>query len=138
MTDDDNLDNMSWFYQLTMDERVHLLVHPHGSLPPGLAERLSDQPGVLGSEWGFADSEGDVFLAGPLADKLKAWCEQLTSWWDIVTLPEQAYLIEKRDRELAAEYADVVRSAGEPVPNGPFRLPPMVRVYVEMKARAVA
>jgi hypothetical protein len=146
-------DDMSWFHQvLTMDEQVHLLGRPHGQLPAGLVERLLNRPGVVQTWWFAADPEGSktVMLAPQAAIKLDGQRAQLDWWWSRLTVPERTYLIDNRDGELDAKYADIVHSAGETPLNEPpalrvvvvkdddrFRLPPTVRVYVEMKAREV-
>jgi hypothetical protein len=155
MTDDDDLDNMPWFHQLTMDERVHLLGRPHAQLPPGLAERLLNRPGV--QQWWFTANPEEtthLSLAPQAAKRLDDQRAQLDYWWSCLTAEDQTYLIGHRDGELDAEYANIVHSAGETPLNEPpalrvavvkdvnnayrFSLPPMVRVYVEMKARLVS
>jgi len=86
-----------------------------------------------------------------LADILDHHRRQLDRWWQDLTPEKHAYLIKYRDGELDKDYADTVQAAStNPLNdpnalvvivardlknNGRFRLPPMVDVYVEMKAR---
>jgi len=146
---DDGRDDMSWFHQqLTADEQVDLLRHPHKQLPAELAERL---PGVM--EWWFADPEGTKFLAPQASNKLDDYRAQLDYWWSCLSDADKQYFIAHRDDELPGEYAQTVMGAGgahhtgapvlaiaivQDTGTGGFRLPAMVRVYVELKAREVA
>jgi hypothetical protein len=94
-------------------------------------------------------------LSGPGRDlpaSVAGILDQLDLWWEDLTSEQQAYLIKYRAGELDGDYADTVQAASSTDPaNGPnglvvvvvrdlknnnrFKLPPMVDVYVEMKAR---
>jgi hypothetical protein len=151
MTNDDNHDNLPWFHQFTMDERVHLMGRPRAHLPAGLAERLLNPPGVE-AWWWTADPENAIQMLAPqAAAKLEDQRRQLDWWWSHLSDADRAYMIENRDGELDGSYVDIVQSASETPLNEPpalrvvvakdcnndnrFRLPPMVRVFVELKAR---
>lgn len=86
----------------------------------------------------------------PVGRRLAAVEMQLHQWWSTLTAEQQAYIIEHRGGELEKSYGDVVRQASrDPVSDGThsylvvlvsddktgrFRLPEMIRIYVEMKA----
>jgi hypothetical protein len=93
-------------------------------------------------------------LSGPRLDlpaSVADVFDQLDGWWEALTSEQQAYLIKYRAGELDEDYADTVQAASADPANDPnglvvvvvrdlknnnrFRLPPMVDVYVEMKAR---
>lgn len=145
-------DPLWWFDQLTMDDCVALLANPGGALPVHLVEQFSRRPGwVSGMAYWVSNASGTsgFTLAGEPASALDDIREQLNDWWSRIE-SDHDYIIENRAGELDGGYADIVQSAGDPLNapramgfvvvkdtknNNRFRLPSMIRVYVEWKAR---
>jgi hypothetical protein len=137
------------YFNLAMEDKVRLLKNPHGRLSPGLVQRLSRFPGTVAGEAVFTSNEpkGTGFRLSPsLAGQLDHIEGYLDEWWTGLDPEDQDHLIEHRAEQLAAEYAPVVLAAGDGKPEGlivavvrdnktgRFRLPPMIRVYVELQA----
>ncbi|ORV90672.1 hypothetical protein AWC11_12070 [Mycobacterium interjectum] len=146
MTDDHN--SLTWFHRLSMDDKVHLLRDPYGALPPRLVDQFLSRPGVVGTYWMSQISSTRWTLVPAEAARIADQRDQLEWWWSHIDDADQAYLVEHRSEELPKEYASVVTSAGSTGSNpalvvvmvadnrtGRFRLPLMVDVFVELKAR---
>ncbi len=134
-------DGLSWFYALPMRDRVALLRDPKQPLSPRLLDRLAGQSGVV-TQMRWAGSNAPWILsAAPL---LLAIRDQLDDWWDDIAVHEQDYISQQRDGALDATYAEAVLAATgdtlrvelvSDVRTDGFRLPPMIRAFVEMRVR---
>ncbi|RAU99471.1 hypothetical protein [Mycolicibacter senuensis] len=146
-----NASDLSWFYQLHPHLQVRLLRNPRGALSNDLAVRfaLPNGPGVCqDAHWVSGGEPGSLRLAGGVAGQLEVIREQLDHWWSSNVRPEdRAYIIEHRAGELEKGYGAIVRLASSDrvgpdaclIPmvsehKGAFRLPEIIRAYVEMKA----
>lgn len=145
-----NEDDLSWFYrQLTLDEQVQLITNPGGPLPPRLAERLMARPGISKTWWISNETAPDSWvLAAGAERKLSTARDQLDFWWQNLDAHQKHYIIENRAGELDSEYKPVVHEANRDPFNDPdaylvvivqdannhhrFKLPPIIRAYVEM------
>ncbi|SEH75038.1 hypothetical protein SAMN04489835_3630 [Mycolicibacterium rutilum] len=146
-------DALSVYRSLTsMDVKVALMVSPHGPVPAQLVPKLSQLRGTAAvqSTWPSNRQPNEPFtLQGELPDRLERIRQHLDQWWSKVGPEVQNYLIENRDGELDADYKAAVMDAGDGNLDGlivavvqdnnteKFRLPPIVDVYVEMKARDI-
>lgn len=141
--------SMSWFHQqLTPDERVALLSNPFGPLPGPLAERLAHRPGISMTYWVNSNDPRPWTLTAVAARRLAAAASQLDYWWQRLTEEQREYIAENRSGDLGGQYAQVVQDASQNPLNDPdalivivvrdvnsdgcFRLPPIVRAFVEM------
>lgn len=138
-------DIMSWFDKLPMDDQIDLLRNPEQALSPGLIDRLNDKPGVLTqTRWAGSKDPAPLELSAVPRLRLRAIHNQLDAWWDHLAVHEQAYILQQRAGELDAIYAETVLAATgadlvvalvRDVRNrNSFRLPGMIRTYVEMQA----
>ena len=123
---------LSWFYDLAIRDQVALLKDPHRTLSRELAREIADSlaehPAVKAQVL-IQDEPSDgprrSKLAEPIARQLSTVRKKLDKWWksDSLTERERSYLIEHRaDDELPPRAVTVE--------------PPMLRAYLEMKARA--
>jgi len=142
--------DLDWFYRLHPRDQVGLLRDPHQDLHGDLANRLFVAQKAVAAQWLSNEGGAKVSLLPPAARKLYTVRLQLDQWWSALTEGERSYIVENRAGELAREYGDLVQRANrDPVADGPdaylvvllsdnktgrFRLPTMIRVYVEMKA----
>jgi len=142
MPEDQLLPPLEYFRtQLDLDEQVSLLRDPEQALSFSLTEKLSRNVLVISEPAGLT-------LAPTLIGQLTGIRGRLDVWWKRLDPDDQAYIIENRNGEFdVKEYAGLVHGAGlassaegslagvvsDGVTNQ-FRLPPMIRVYVEMKA----
>ncbi|WP_142391427.1 hypothetical protein [Mycobacterium sp. ENV421] len=144
--------SLSWFRQLlTLDEQVALLSNPFGPLPGQLAERLVRRPGISMTYWVSSNDPREWTLSAVAARTLAAAGEQLDYWWRQLSSEQRDYITTHRAGELDAEYAAVVQGASTNPINDPtalvvvvvrdvkngyrFRLPAIVRAFVEMMSR---
>lgn len=143
--------DLDWFYDLPPAEQSVLLRDPYANVNGPLAVRLAKNgPGVYGS---VPSTDGLEWKLSPeFASKLSAIRLQLDHWWQSIETDQQAYIVENRSDELAGEYHDVVQAASlDPITHAPhghlvvlvsdnktgrFRLPAMIRTYVDLKAEA--
>jgi hypothetical protein len=133
---------LSWFYSLPLVDQVALLRDPKQPLPPCLVDRLSGQSGVIAKKW-WVSSNDHAPLKLAAASRLCAIRKQLDSWWDWLADHERGHLTRQRDGELDEIYAEWVQAAtGNAIEveiewdsrkENRFRLPPMIRTYVEMR-----
>jgi hypothetical protein len=122
----------------------------NGAVPAQLVPRLSELPGTTAAQtiWlSNPPSDTGFTLHGELPDRLDSVRAHLNQWWSNLDPDVQNYLIENRDSELDSHYKGAVMAAGDGKPEGLIvavvqddktgrcRLPTMVDVYVEMKAR---
>lgn len=151
--DDDQADPLWWYYQLSPAEQVDVLSSPNGRLPADLVERFSKRPGwVSGTAFWVSNpsSTASFTLAGEPARILEDYRAQLDYWWSCLSNDDKAFLIDHRNEELPGEYARKVMNASGAYRSGAtllavaisqdtrtqrFRLPRIVRIYVEWKAR---
>jgi hypothetical protein len=146
-------DALAVYHSLPMDVKVVLLKKPHGTVPAQLVPRLSELPGTTAAQTIWVSnppSDTGFTLHGELPDRLDSIRAHLGQWWSTLDPEVQNYLIENRDSELDGHYKGAVMCAGDGSPDGlivavvqdektgQFRLPPIVDVYVELKAREVA
>lgn len=141
--------DFNWFLALTPDERVALWQDPYRDCNGPLAVKLAQGkgPGVYGSGTG----ETRWKLSPDVAAELSAIRRQLDQWWGEVEADQKAaYIIENRAGELDSDYRSVVQAASlDPITDVPhghlvvivsdnktgrFRLPSMIRAYVDMRA----
>jgi hypothetical protein len=142
--DSEPTDSLSWFYNLPMDDQVALLNDPYQPLSQHLIDRL-DQQQVTGTHWVQSRDPVHWSLTAPAAVRLEAIRAQLDDWWDGLAHHEHLYVIQQRAGELDATYDRTVQAADGPAFGvalvrdlrnaNQFRLPAMIRAYVEMKAR---
>lgn len=142
--------DLSWFYNLHPDVQVALLGNPHAALTGDLAAHLAKSgPGVYQAYWVSNGAPGPWALVGDAAETLWAIRLQLDDWWSNLSEDGQRYITENRSGELDGAYYDIIhRASRDPVddrPNahlvvmvsdnktGRFRLPEMIRIYVEMQ-----
>ena len=145
-------ETLSWFYQqLTLDEQVELMSKPGGALPGRIAERLLKRPGITTAYWLSNDGPNSWNLNGSAARKLDTARHQLDFWWQNLASDEKQHLIDNRDGEFGQNYKNIVQNANSDPFNDPdaylvvivqdanndhrFTLPPVIRAYVEMRAR---
>lgn len=150
---DGGVTDLSWFYHLHPRVQVSLLRDPYAPLAGDLAVRLgSNGPGVYTAQWLSNGDPARWSLAPDAARTLSAIRLQLDHWWSDLPADEQAYIVENRTGELDGKYRDLVLGASrDPVNDGPhahlvvvvsdnrtgrFRLPEMIRIYVEMTVAA--
>jgi hypothetical protein len=144
MADDDAL--LGWFYQLGLDDQVAILSDPHAALPPQLVQSLAARP--VAPTWVAPESPTRWLVTHPLADTLDAKHKQLDKWWRRWQrhAPERcASLIQRRGDELGEDdYQHMIMDVGPPIgvitgdhldQTGRFWLPPLLAVFLELKAR---
>jgi hypothetical protein len=144
-------DALAVYYTFPMKLKVDLLDNPHGRVPADLIPRLSQVPGtsaVSQAVWLSNPPRDPGFrLAGELPDQLEHARIHLDNWWETLDPEVRDHFIENRDSEIDGHFKGAVMCAGDGKPDGlivavvqdektgGFRLPPMVDVYVELKAR---
>lgn len=144
---------MSWFNSFPLEDQIRLLRDPGEWLSPNLASRLLRSPGLW---WWRGDAAaGKVFLSPEAERRVAEVAAQLDHWWRQVLGPAQReYILSHRAGELGNDYAEAVKAASEnPLGDPPglvvvlvrdsknsnrFRLPPLIRTYVELVAREAA
>lgn len=142
---------LSVYCDLPMDVKVALVERPHGTVPAALVPKLNKLPSTFAAMTVWTSnppSSSDAFtLHGELPDRLERIREHLDQWWSNLDTEVQGYLIENRKGELDGHYKGAVMCAGDGRPDGlivlvvqdentgRFRLPPIIDVYVELKAR---
>ncbi len=146
--------DFTWFFALKPDERIALWRDPYGDCNGSLAVKLATgnegQPGVYGGVPASLTDGVRWKLSPSVAAELSAIRRQLDQWWQSLDADQKAYIVENRGGELSGEYHDVVQAASlDPVTHAPhghlvvivsdnktgrFRLPQMIRTYVEVKA----
>lgn len=137
-------DIMPWFDKLPMDDQIDLLRNPGQPLSPRLIDRLNDKPLLTKTRWAGSNDPAPWELSAVVQLRLRAIRNQLDAWWDQLAVHEQAYILQQRAGELDAIYTDTVLAATgadlvvalvRDVRNqNSFRLPGMIRTYVEMQA----
>ena len=144
-------ETLSWFYQqLTLDEQVELLAKPGRALPGKIAERLLKRPGVTTTYWLSNDGPRPWMLTPSTGRKLAGARDQLDFWWQNLDADQKSHLLENRDGHFDRDFKDVVQGANRDPFNDPdaylvvivqdannahrFKLPPVIRAYVEMRA----
>lgn len=149
----DDGSGLSWFYSLPPGDQAELLGNPHRDVNGPLAVKLASRPGLYTPHFTPPESDGLVWRISPdAARRLSAIRRQLDAWWVNVTTEQKAYITENRSGQLAQAYAEIVHGAGrDPLADGPdaylvvlvsdtrtgqFRLPAMVRAYVDMTVAA--
>lgn len=138
----------SWFTNLPLKDQTELLAHPSGELPETLVNRLLVNPGV--GWWAWEGQPYRAMLSQPAVAKLRAVRRQLDDWWwNHLSPEERGYISEHRDAPLDSHYRHVINKASrDPATDGEdaylvvlisdvqdnnrFRLPAMIRAYVEM------
>ncbi|ODR07301.1 hypothetical protein BHQ21_09615 [Mycobacterium sherrisii] len=144
MAPEDTLDNLPWFHRLTMDEQVHLLTHPTGTLPQELINKLKLEPGVLSwSQW--ENNPPQVTLAADAITTLTSQRRQLDTWFDHLSPEDRDYFIEHRNGRLSKEYLHKADAASGPAlsvlinsdatDGYRFELTPFLRIYLEYCAQ---
>ncbi|GAY14187.1 hypothetical protein [Mycobacterium sp. shizuoka-1] len=147
-------DNVLDVYRsLPMDVKVTLLERPHGAVPKELVPRLSRLSGtsLAGPAIWLSNPPGSdpggFTLHGELPDRLEVIRALLDHWWSTLDAEVRDHLVENRNGELDGQYKDAVMCVGDGKPGGlivavvqdnktgRFRLPAIVDVYAEMKAR---
>lgn len=117
---------LSWFCDLPLSGQVALLMDPRRPLSPGGARRIADS---LGEQMLSQEVPGNGprrwRLAEPAARQLGSVRKKLDKWWnsDSLTNIERNYLIAHRADD-------------EPPPHAMTVELPVLRAYLEMKARA--
>lgn len=149
MTDD----VLAVYRSLPMDVKVTLLERPHGAVPKELVPRLSRLAGtgVAGPAVWLSNppsrNSGGFTLHGELPDRREVIRELLDHWWSTLDSEVKDHLVGNRNGEVDGHYKGAVMCAGDGRPDGlivavvqddktgRFRLPALVDVYVEMRAR---
>ena len=141
--------DFKWFFALTADERAALWRDPYGDCNGDLAVKLAratnGEPGVAGAVPTSPNEPVHWKLSPEVATQLSAIRRELDAWWKTVPDDDKAYIIENRAGELESRYGPLIRKASSdphvyvPVTvsdnrTGRFRLPSMVRAYVDMMA----
>ncbi|WP_454561507.1 hypothetical protein [Mycobacterium haemophilum] len=143
--------DISWFRSFPPEDQVDLLEDPGQQLSAVMTNRLRKSPGL----WWWTWAQGGVpILSKEAVHRLEAIKTQLDYWWEEALDAEQReYLLKHRSDELPVEYAEPVQSSGESPHGGPstlsvvlvkdaknnrFRLPSVIREFVELKAREAA
>ena len=148
MTDDDA--SLGWLFSsgLSLDDQVGLMSHPHADLPTDLVQRLmARRVSVVGTTWLSQQSQTRWMIQPSLADELDDRRLQLDQWWQRRSPEERAALIQHRAEEFGDDYRQLIMDAN-PDPREPaivaivadnrtgrFRLPPLLTVFLELKAR---
>ncbi|CAN5521497.1 hypothetical protein BH09ACT7_BH09ACT7_08260 [soil metagenome] len=147
MTEPTDAAGWTWFNDLPLKDQIELLGHPSGELSQALVDRLSVNPGV--GWWAWEGQPYRSMLSQPATAKLRAVRRQLDQWWHHLSPEDQGYISEHRDTELESHYRHVILKASrDPATDGEnaylvvlisdvkksdqFRLPSMIRAYVEM------
>lgn len=141
---EDTLDNLPWFHELTMDERVSLLIHPNRELSQELVTKLKIQPGLVSwTRW--ENNPAKASLAGDVANIIREQRDQFDAWFDKLSDADGDYLIEHRNSRVAKEYLQKVDAASgpalqvliesDPADDYSFELPPFARTYLEYRVR---
>lgn len=141
---------LDWFYRLPFAEQVPLLGDPRQAIVGEHARTLFRDRALMGSKWTSNDGGSRWSLDSEAAQQLTSIRQQLDEWWQLLTVEQRDYIAAHRDGELDKQYGDVVRGASrDPEADGPyahlvvmvsdnktgrFRLPQIIRLYVEMKA----
>lgn len=144
MPPEDNLDNLPWFHQLTVDEQVHLISHPSSYLSDELIGKLSSLPELITwTRW--EGNPAEATLGGDHANRLRQQRKQLDSWFDKLSAADSDYVIQHRAGRLEKEYLHKVTAAdgpalrvlidGDAEDDYSFELPPFVRAYLEYRIR---
>jgi hypothetical protein len=135
----------------SMDAKIALLANPYGPVPPQLIPRLEQLRGtyLVQASWPSNGQPNEPFtLRGELPDRLEQVRQHLDRWWSGLDPDVKSHLIEHRNKELDERYEQTI-SAAEDNSIGlvvvlvhdnktrGFRLPPLLDVYVEMKARGL-
>ena len=142
-------DSLEWYDRLHPKEQISLLRDPHQNLHGDLAKRLVLAKEAYGSHWTSNDGGATWSLLPEAASKLSAIKAQFDEWWGKLDTDQQEHIIENRAGELDRDYRDVVQGASpgqltdtshqhvvivaSDNATGRFRLPTMVRNYVELK-----
>lgn len=143
--------DMSWFSTFPIEDQVRLLSDPGDWLSPELARRLHKAPGL----WWWKGAGEKALLSPEAEHRVAEVAAQLDHWWQHALSSEQReYILSHRADELADDYAEAVKAANEnPLGDPPalfvvlvrdsknnnqFRLPPLIRAYVELVAREAA
>lgn len=143
MSENELLPPLEWFCKyLELREQVSLLRDPEQALSVPLAEKLSRNILVI--------SDARLTLSPTLIEQLTDIRKRLNAWWKELDPDDRAYIIENRNGEFDGRYAVLIHDAGlassvegalagvvSDGGTGRFRLPQMIRVYVEMEATDV-
>jgi hypothetical protein len=141
---EDTRDNLPWFHRLTIDEAVHLLTHPTGTLSKELIDKLKLEPRVLSiSQWEGGPQQ--VTLDAGAITPLRSQRRQLDTWFDQLSPEDRDYFIEHRNGRLSKEYLHKADAASGPAlrvlinsdetDDYRFELTPFLRIYLEYCAR---
>lgn len=154
MTDDSEGDVLSWFYALSIVDQIALLSDPYQPLSDRLIDSLRHRGLVGGSAWVQSADPPQWHLSVDEARRLSAIRKQLDDWWDRLAVHEQNYIVQQRDGEFDGIYGETVLAATGDLTQNPdalvvalvrdmrnensFRLPAMIRTYVEMQVAAAS
>jgi hypothetical protein len=144
----DNPTDWSWFTNLPLNDQVDLLAQPSRELSQALVDRVRNNPGITSWIWQGQQSSSQK-LEPTAAMRLRDVRRQLDHWWNQLTPEQQTHIAEHRNTDLDIQFWHIVRRASHnPVTNGEnadlavmiadaqtgsqFRLPEMIRPYVEM------
>jgi hypothetical protein len=131
------------FDHLGDEDLITLLTDPGAELSPDLLIRLALIPGGLPGRAELVSDLSEVSetvrLRPGLAERLKDRRDELSRWWDDLAPDDRSYIMEHRDDALTSDYAELISAATDmstiEMDGGGFRLPTIVRVFVEGKAR---
>jgi hypothetical protein len=131
------------FDHLGDDDLITLLASPNAALSTALVIRLALIPGGLPgrAEWvsDLSEDSETVRLSTHLRERLAGQHEKLSLWWENLEPDNRNYIIQHRDDELTSDYAELISAASEmatsETTDAGFRLPTIVRLFVEWKVR---
>jgi hypothetical protein len=116
--------SLSWLHELAKQDQVALLRYPRRTISGEIASLIADVVGGHAVVLHLRGPSDRWNLSEPVASQLDRVRDKLHHWWDSdsLTVCERTYLIEHRaDRELPPHTVRVE--------------PPVIRAYLEMRAR---
>jgi len=116
--------SLSWLRELAVQDQVALMRYPRRTISGEVAGHIAALLGRYAVVMQLRGPSDRWKLSDPLASQLSRVRDKLDKWWysDSLTNSERTYLIEHR--------ADA-----EPPPHTVRVEPPVIRAYLEMKAR---